>query len=459
MLTALMAVVGSLGAPLIVVVADTYDVSTATAQWTISLAYLTGAATMPVISWLASTRFRRPTTLVVVGLVCLGSVGGALDLGFEVLLIGRCLQGLGLGLVPVAIATARDALVGVRRSRAIASLSVTNIVAGGVAFALVGLLVDIGGPHLAYGIAALSTLATFFLVSWAMPRHVPDLVARPPDVVGTVLLATGGAGSLLALSQGARWGWLSPATIVVALVSVAAIAAWLVWLSGWSSHPFMNLRLARTPIPLAVYVTSFTVGTGMYIIIPLAIVLAQTPTDTGWGLGLSVAQAGLLILPYATASVLGSRLSGSFHGRVKPQIWLPVGCSIYALAAAVLLVWHAEWWQLFAAMAVAGLGGGLSVAQMPGLLVMSVPPEETGPAIGFALVIRLLGFSVGSALVGVVLSPHSDNAVPSTAILERGLVLNAGWWALAAVGAALLVAFHRTVANEAGDRPSSQDAT
>jgi MFS family permease len=437
MLTALMALAGSLGAPLVVVVAHDYAVSTATAQWTISLPYLTGAAAMPVVSWLVSTRFRRATTLIVVSLVFLGSLAGALDLGFGALLVARCLQGLGLALVPVAIAVARDSLDGARRTRAIATLSVTNVVAGGIAFALVGLFVDIGGTRLAYWLATGSTLLTLALVAWAMPRGGPDTAARPPDLVGTVLLGGAGAGLLLVLAQGGRWGWSSGATLSVLGASAAALAVWIVWSSGLSRHPFMDLRLARAPIPLAVYVTSFTAGAGMYIMLPLAIVLAQTPTATGWGLGLSVATSGLLVLPYAAANVLGSQLSMAV-GRIRPYYWLPQGCIVYALAAAILLVWHAHWWQVLVAMAVAGLGSGLSFAQMHRLLVEAVPSHETGPAIGFSMIVRLMGFSVGSAMMGVALSPDHGGATPSRDTLERGLSLNASWWAITAVFALLL---------------------
>ncbi|KAA0120638.1 MFS transporter [Mycolicibacterium sp. P9-22] len=453
MITALMAVAGSLGAPLIVVVAHEYGVSTSTAQWTISLTYLTGAAAMPIVSWLAATKYRWWTTVTVVGLVCLGSLLGALDLGFGALLIGRCLQGLGLALMPVAIATARDQLEGPRQTRAIAILSVTNVAAGAIAFTLVGLLVDVGGPRLAYWFAAASTLAVLVLVAWTMPRHGPRHETRRADLIGTTLLAAGGVGLLLTLAQVDRWGWLSTGTIVTACASVMASAACVEWMARWSRNPFLDLKLIRARVPSAVYATSFTAGAGMYIMLPLVIVLAQTPTNTGWGLGLTVAASGLLIVPYALANLLGSSLSTIFGRLVRQHLWMPLGCVVYATAAAMLLVWHSHWWQLFTAMAVAGLGSGLSFAQMPGLLVAAVPPRETGPAIGFSMIVRLLGFSVGSALVGVVLSPSSQVSMPSVDTVHLALIVNTCWWLVTAAAALLMGFVYRPASPPAGEPP------
>lgn len=441
MLTALMALAGSLGAPLILVVARDYGVSTSTAQWTISLTYLTGAAAMPIVSWLASTRYRWWTTVTVVGLVCIGSVAGALDLGFGVLLAGRCLQGLGLALMPVAIATARDRLDGSRQTRAIAILSVTSVAAGAIAFALVGVLVDLGGPHVAYAVAAVSSFVMLILVAWTMPRHGPSHGSTRADLVGTTLLAAGGVGLLLALAQGDRWGWLSANTLSILCVALLLFIACIVWMSKWSKNPFLDPQLIRAPVPLTVFVTSFSGGAGMYIMLPLVIVLAQTSAETGWGLGLSVAASGLLIVPYALANLVGSRVSNALGHRIRQQVWMPLGCGVYAVAALALLVWHTHWWQLFGAMAIAGVGSGLSFARMPSMLVGAVPPHQTGPAIGFSMIVRLLGFSVGSALVGVALSPASHVSVPSAETIRLALIVNASWWlATAAVTVVLAIA-------------------
>lgn len=437
LVAALASMIGTLGAPLMVAVTHEYHVTPATAQWTLSLPCLVGAACMPLVSWLASTRHRRQTTLAILAAMAVGSLVAALPLGFGALLAGRSLHGLGLGLLPIAVTAAREALTGERRDRAIAAVSVANVLGAGVSFAVIGVLLDLGGAQLAYLAAGVTTALILALAAWAMPAPEDGSVARHPvDTAGSLLLAAGGTAMVLALTRGEATGWLSPTTVLAVLSSVVLIGAWI-WQSSRSAHPLIDMRRARAPLPLSVFVTSFTGGAGMLMMLTLVMVIAQSPTSTGWGVGMSGSAAGLAMLPYAIGTVVGSRLSAGVRRRLRPAMWLPLGCAVYAASATILLVGHSHAAQLLAAMAVAGVAGGLSFAHMPGLLVLSVPVEETGAAVGFSLVIRLLGFSVGSTLAGVLLTAQPASGT-GTAGVDLALTCLLGWWLIAIV-AALLV--------------------
>src|SRR5215467_11114552 len=104
------AVVGSLGAPLVPAVARAAHVPLAAAQWSLTITLLVGAVTTPVLGRLGDGPRRRGAILAAVAVVVAGCVVAALPVGFGWLLAGRALQGVGLGLVPLAMATARDAL-------------------------------------------------------------------------------------------------------------------------------------------------------------------------------------------------------------------------------------------------------------------------------------------------------------------------------------------------------------
>ncbi|WP_258373086.1 MFS transporter, partial [Modestobacter versicolor] len=111
-LAMLVAVISSLGAPLIPAIAEANDVSVTSAQWSLTVTLVVGAVATPVIGRLGDGRHRRAVVLVVLSIVLLGSVLAALPLGLGWLVAGRGLQGLGLGVTPLAIATARTALAG-----------------------------------------------------------------------------------------------------------------------------------------------------------------------------------------------------------------------------------------------------------------------------------------------------------------------------------------------------------
>ena len=144
------AVIGSLGAPLITSVATTLHVPLAAAQWTLTVTLFAGAIAAPVLGRLGSGPRRRVTVLGSLAVVVLGGVLTALPLPFAFLIAGRALQGLGLGAVALLMSVARTELPEARASGTIAALSVASTVGIGVGYPLVGLIDQLAGLRAAY---------------------------------------------------------------------------------------------------------------------------------------------------------------------------------------------------------------------------------------------------------------------------------------------------------------------
>lgn len=104
------AAVASLGTPLITSVATTFHVSLDSAQWTLTIALLSGAVATPVLGRLGAGPHRRATILATLAVVVAGSALTVLPLPFAWLLVGRAAQGVGLGLTALMMGVARDHL-------------------------------------------------------------------------------------------------------------------------------------------------------------------------------------------------------------------------------------------------------------------------------------------------------------------------------------------------------------
>src|SRR6202522_3229424 len=130
----LMAVVSSLGAPLIPTLSRADGVSLSTGEWILTITLLTGALATPVMGRLADGPRQRAVILVALGAVVVGCVLSAVSDGFTVLIIGRALQGVGLGLLPVAMAIARRNLPWDAARQTIATLSVTGAIGAGLGY-------------------------------------------------------------------------------------------------------------------------------------------------------------------------------------------------------------------------------------------------------------------------------------------------------------------------------------
>src|SRR5215218_7152985 len=192
------AVISSLGAPLVPAIAETMRTSLPHAQWSLTVTLLVGAVATPVVGRLGDGRHRRTVVLAVLGVVTVGGALAALPLGLGWLVVGRGLQGFGLGLTPLAIATARDALQGRRAASTISALSITVAAGLGLGYPLAGLVAQIGGVHAAFWAGALVSLAALVAAALVLPPAA-DAPPRRLDVLGALLLGGGLVALLLAL--------------------------------------------------------------------------------------------------------------------------------------------------------------------------------------------------------------------------------------------------------------------
>src|ERR671917_1589362 len=301
------AVIGSLGAPLVPAVAAATGASLPSAQWSLTATLLVGAVATPVVGRLGDGPHRRRVVLAVLGVVTLGGVLAALPLGLGWLIAGRALQGVGLGLTPLAMATAREALDGERSRSTIAALSITVVAGVGLGYPLAGLVAELGGVHAAFWAGAAVSAAALAASAAVLPPSAAAPRGRL-DVVGALLLGAGVAGVLVALGQAETGGWTSPLLLATAGGSAVAPAASVGW-ERRTAPPLVDLRLARGRPALTAHAAALLVGLSNYLLLTAVPVLAQAPASPGAGLGTSIVVAGLALLPFSAASVLGGRLA------------------------------------------------------------------------------------------------------------------------------------------------------
>ncbi len=431
------AAVSSLGAPLVPTLAEREGVPLGAAQWAVTVAFLVGAVSTPTIGRLADGPARRTVLVVALSVVVAGSVLAALPFGFAALLVGRGMQGAGLGLSALAVAIARDHVPAERAAGTISLLSVSAVGGVGLGYPLAGLLAEVYGPHGAFWLgAAVSGLALVLavLVVPASPHRHGD----PFDLTGAALLGLGLAGLLLAVSEAATWG-LSARLAAVAVTSLLVLAVW-VRQQLRSAHPLVDLRQVRSPAVLTADVTAVFAGVGMYLLLSLVTRYVQTPVSAGYGLGASVVLAGLVLVPFSVGSVGASRLAPVLARRLSPDLVLPVGSLMFLTAMLLFALARGSLGLVLLSMAIAGLGVGCTFAAMPGLIVGAVPAGETASATGFNQVLRSVGYAGGSALSASLLQAFT----PDGAVLPAGTgytvaaLVGCGVWVLAGVVSLLL---------------------
>lgn len=432
------AVIGSVGAPLITAVATGLQVPLEAAQWTLTITLFTGAIAGPVLGRLGSGPYRRTAILGTLALVTLGGALTALPLSFAALVIGRGLQGLGVAVVALLMSVARAHLPAERAASTIAALSVASTVGIGVGYPVISLLDQLAGLRAAYALGfVLSAVA--LVIAWrVLPLEAPG--ERPRiDVIGAGLLGSGTLGILLVIAEPSLWA--DPR--LGASILVGAIAILAVWtaIELRTPAPLVDLRLlAQGPVVRA-NAAMLIAGVGMYLLFSLLTRYVQTPADAGYGFALPGVAAGAALIPFSVFGFVAGKVLPGLVVRISQRWAYALAAAAVVLASVVFAVAADSLVVVLIAMAVLGFGVGGVSAVMPKLVLAGVPQTETASVLSINQIVRSIGFSVGSALAGLLLAA----ATPAGALLPAadGYLTSALWSVPPLVVSALVIVGNR----------------
>lgn len=336
-----------------------------------------------------------------------------------VLVVGRCLQGLGAGAVPaVAYVAIGRSLPEAQRARMMAVLSTAWVVPGIVGPAVAALVGHLFGWRWVFlGLIPLvllaGPLALPALVRLGRAPHTPSEEHRMADAVRT---AAGAALVLGALDAGTVWVGL-----------LLAVAGVLVGLAPLRRLLPAGTLLARRGLPATILsrglLTFAFFGADAYVTLTITTVRHH-----------STIAAGGAVTASTLAWTVGAWIQAQLHDQWE-------GARLIRLGLALLLVGTAgmAWqlradvplWEAYVAWSAAGLGMGLSYAPISLMMLRAAPPGREGWASASLSLADVLGEALGVGVGGAAVAAVSRGDRPVTA----GVVLAFAAAALAAVTA------------------------
>ena len=403
------AAVGSLGAPLITSVATSLHVSLGSAQWTLTITLLAGAIATPVLGRLGAGPHRRATILATLTIVVTGSILTVLPLPFPWLLAGRAAQGAGLGLTAL-MGVARDHLPRDKSASTIALLSVASTIGIGIGYPLAGLLTEVGGVRAAYGLGVAVTAFALLAAYRSIPAS-PEGRSSHVDVPGAVLLAAALFLVLLLASETSLWTKYLTVAVVLAVIAAAVLAVWAT-VERRIASPLVDVTLLRHPAVAGANIAMFIGGIGMYLLLTLITRYSQTPSSTGYGFGLTTFVAGLVLVPFSVLGFIAGKLTPRARERIGAPLVLASSAVIVLAAFAIFAAARTSIVELLIAMAILGFGVGSFSSAMPGVILAVTPKDETSSAMSVNQVVRSVGFSLGSAIGGLILAAGITGKFP-----------------------------------------------
>src|SRR6478735_7828416 len=386
------------------------------AQWTIDAYNITFAAVLLTAGSLGD-RFGRRTllriglvTFIVASLVCAAAPS------LPSLLAARAVQGVGAAIMlPQGLAIAATAFPSpVERGRATAAWAVAAAMSTAIGPILGGVLTDTLGWRYIFWlntpVGVLALLMTY--------RYLPE--SRDPDAARFDLpgqpLAMLGLGALTVVLVEGRT--MAPTwTVALAAVAVAALSAFL-WGQRRATHPMVPLDLFCNGRLVAALVATFTMTFGIYGLLLVNSFAFQQQR------GVSALETALWFLPMPLTYLVLIPAVNALGRRTGPRLPMTAGLALMAagLALYALAGPRADIWLLVVAFVLAGAGLALNTGPAVGLAISAVPLQRSGLGSGVVNLARLVGITVGVAVLGSAMTAIGGADGARIATLLGGLV-------------------------------------
>ncbi|MDO9398970.1 MAG: MFS transporter [Herbiconiux sp.] len=434
------------------------NVSADDSQWAVTVTLLAASVATPITGRLGDLYGKRRMVLIILALVLVGSVIALFSTSLVPLIVGRALQGAGLGVIPLGVSILRDVLHRDRLGGAVALVSATLGVGGAVGLPLAAVISQYLDWHYLFVVSGLLAAIALVLV-W---RLIPVSTLRSEgsfDFVGAAGIAVGLTGILLGVSKGSSWGWTSPVTLGLLGGGVLVLLLWGVFELRTAS-PLIDLRVAARRTVLLTNLASVTVGFGFFASTVVLPQLLEAPTGTGVGFGESMLVASLCLMPSGLVMWAMSPVAARLIRARGARVSLLLGIAIIAASYVLGLLLMTEVWHMILIATAVGFGVGFAYSSMPTLIMGAVPATETAASNGLNSVMRTLGSTVASAVLGVVLSANlvtaNGDTTPSMQGFQLAFVISAVAAAVGVVFTVFIPRHHR--AYERASLPDADDA-
>lgn len=393
----------------LVAIASAMGVSVGQTSILISSLYLTSAIAQPTAGRLAEEFGPRRVFLAGIVIVLLGGLLGGVGQNMSTLVVARVLIGLGTSAgYPSAMLLIR------RRATDVGLETPPREVLGGLAIAgaaTVAIGPTIGGLLVGWFSWRAAFLVNIPVAGAALVMAVlwiakdPDPVrGRSPretisriDPAGVVAFGAAMTALLVFLLSLPDPDW-------TALGCAVVLAVAMVWWELRADHPFFDVRLLVSNLPLTrTYIRNALTLLGTYVILYGL---------TQWieaARGLSASEAGLILIPMGVLSAVSARVVSRRQAIHKPLIAAAVFMLVGAVAT-LFLTSHSPIAAIVAVTALFGLASGASNVTNQTALYKEAPAETVATAAGLLRTFGYIGSIAASTITGVAFHAHVDDS-------------------------------------------------
>ena len=390
-----------------------FEISYSASSWILSSYIIAGAVMTPISGKLSDIYGKKRILLIVMAVYAVGIISGRFAHNIEFMIAARVAQGVGMSMFPIAFGIIREVLP--EKKLAIGQTIFSSTFSGG---AVVGLVV---GAAIIQNFGWQATFLSIFPIAVALwliilrfirlrqsPMSMENTIQAgnggPPndqkiDIKGTMALAATIVSFLAGISllegDSVSAGYQLAGLFAASGVSLAAFIA----IEKRVQFPLLDLKLMISKLFLPPVIILMLVSMSIFMVYQTIPVMVRSPQPLGFG-GDALATARVQ-LPFMIVLLIGTITSGFLLNKVGNTKLLLLGTAVSSVGFFSLLLYHSSEDMVSVGLVIIAAGLSLSIAGAFNVILLSVPMQVTGIALGMAMLLNLVGMSVGPAVAGV----------------------------------------------------------
>ncbi len=434
-----------------------FHISYSTSSWILASYIIAGAVMTPIAGKLSDIYGKKKILLIVMAIYAVGIISGRFAHSIEIMVVARVAQGVGMAMFPVAFGIIREVFP--EKKLALAQTIFSSTFSGGAVIGLVvgaAIIQNFGWQSTFLAILPAAIALLLVIVKFVHVRHV--VVAPAPmegtnvnslsniqkiDIKGTIALAativTFLAGISLLETHSDNSTYMLAGLFAASGASLAAFIA----IEKRVQMPLLNLKIMTSKLFLPPVIVIMLVFMSMFMVYQTIPVMVRSPQPLGFG-GDAINSARVQ-LPFMVVLLAGTVMSGFLLNKIGNVRLLLIGTTISTLGFFSLFAFHSTENIVSVGLGIIAAGLSLSITGAFNVILLSVPIQVTGIALGMAMLLNLVGMSIGPSFAGMFqqLDQGTVPGVPGTFPTENAynmIFITAALVSIASVAMALSVA-------------------
>jgi MFS family permease len=394
-----------------------FGLDNSTVQWLQTVYILSYGGFMIAGGKLADLTGRKKIFITGAALFLITSLGAALSVTFEQLMVFRLVQGIGAAFVmPSALSIITHTFEeGPARSKAIGIFSAFAAIGSGTGLSLGGIIATYSGWQGVFFINVPVIAVTLLIGYLYIPADMPVQKKTGTDILSAIILTL----SIMLLSYFVHeLMHFRDNPVIMAAIALFILAALYIFITRNKKReePLIDFSIFRSSLPLQGNIASVFLGAFFtsYLFI-LSLVLQQN-------MQYDTATAGLLLLPFSILSVIvGKFVIPVLVRRLPVQQSSLLGMSTMLLGGVLLIIVLMTGYPLIILLlsvaCVTGIGIAVSYTSLTVMAMQGIPQQHHGLASSVATTAYFFGGGLGLSILGPFLelsvSEGSINILPA----------------------------------------------